>query len=313
MRIEHVADDFRSITVALVPRWYSGRTAAPHGGAALYAMVDPYFVFMVQRALGNDYLVWDKAGSIEVHAPGRGRVWARLELVDEDLRHMRQMTDAGDKHLHLFAAEVRDGDGMAIARVREDGLRAQEEQRDMSHFQRWPWPRVLAHRGAGTLAPENTLAALRVGRAHGFRGVEFDAMAPLDDIPVLMHDPTLERTTGVVGAVTALRAEQLARLDAGTWHSAPYAREPVPSLMQALQYCRAESIWPNVEIKPAPGHEARTGALVACVVADLYAEALRPVGDRVDALDARVPLLSSFTEAAIAAARAAVPACRARF
>jgi hypothetical protein len=117
MRIEHVADDFRSITVALVPRWYGGGTAAPHGGAALYAMVDPYFVFMVQRALGNDFLVWDKAGSIEVHAPGRGRVWARLELHDEDLRHMRQMTDAGDKHLHLFAAEVRDGDGMAIARV----------------------------------------------------------------------------------------------------------------------------------------------------------------------------------------------------
>lgn len=177
----------------------------------------------------------------------------------------------------------------------------------MSHFQRWPWPRVLAHRGAGTLAPENTLAALRVGQAHGFRAVEFDAMAPLDDVPVLMHDPTLERTTGAVGAVTARRAEELARLDAGAWHSTPYAREPVPSLVEALQYCRAKSIWPNVEIKPAPGHEARTGALVACVVADLYAEALRPVGDGADMPDARVPLLSSFAEEAIVAARAAVP------
>ena len=117
MQIEHVADDFRSITVALVPRWYSGGTAVPHDGAALYAMVDPYFVLMARRALGNGYLVWDKAGSIEILAPGRGRVWARLELHDVDLRHMRQMTDTGDKHLHLFGAEVRDGDGMAIAHV----------------------------------------------------------------------------------------------------------------------------------------------------------------------------------------------------
>ena len=69
----------------------------------------------------------------------------------------------------------------------------------MSHFRAWPWPRVLAHRGAGTLAPENTLAALRVGHERGFRAVEFDAMAPLDDVPVLMHDATLDRTTGVRG------------------------------------------------------------------------------------------------------------------
>jgi glycerophosphoryl diester phosphodiesterase len=176
----------------------------------------------------------------------------------------------------------------------------------LSHFQRWPWPRVLAHRGAGTVAPENTLAALRVGRSHGFRGVEFDAMAPLDDIPVLMHDATLARTTGVQGAVTARRADELTQLDAGAWHSAAYAQERVPTLVQALQYCQAELIWPNVEIKPAPGHEARTGALVARVVASIYAGALHPETERAAVIDARVPLLSSFAVEALAAARAAV-------
>ena len=100
----------------------------------------------------------------------------------------------------------------------------------MSHYRRWPWPRVLAHRGAGTLAPENTMAALRVGLAHGFRAVEFDAMAPRDDVPVLMHDPTLGRTTGGAGEVDREAAEELSRLDAGSWHSAAFAREPVPSL-----------------------------------------------------------------------------------
>ena len=175
----------------------------------------------------------------------------------------------------------------------------------MSHFRAWPWPRVLAHRGAGTLAPENTLAALRVGHERGFRAVEFDAMAPLDDVPVLMHDATLDRTTGVAGAVASRRAEELTRLDAGAWHSAAYAREPVPLLAQALEFCRAHSIWVNVEIKPSPGDEVRTGAVVATAVARAYADLLRRGGDAAARLDPRIPLLSSFAEEAIVAARGA--------
>jgi glycerophosphoryl diester phosphodiesterase len=177
----------------------------------------------------------------------------------------------------------------------------------VSHFRPWPWPRVLAHRGAGALAPENTLAALRVGCERGFRAVEFDAMAPLDDVAVLMHDATLERTTGAAGAVTARSAGELARLDAGAWHSAQFAHEPVPTLEQALSFCRSHSIWPNVEIKPAPGHERRTGTIVAHGVARAYADVVRPGGDAGPHLDPRVPLLSSFEEDALVAARAAVP------
>ena len=52
-----------------------------------------------------------------------------------------------------------------------------------------PYPRRVAHRGGGTLAPENTLAGLRCGLEHGFRGVKFDAMLAKDGVPILMHDP----------------------------------------------------------------------------------------------------------------------------
>jgi hypothetical protein len=117
MRIEHVAPDFRSMTAALLPRASRVGGVVPHTGASLYALVDPCFLVIVQHAVGPDYLVWDKAGSIEVLAPGRGRVWARLELQDDDLQRIQQMTVSGDKHLHLFSAEVRDADGMVIARI----------------------------------------------------------------------------------------------------------------------------------------------------------------------------------------------------
>jgi glycerophosphoryl diester phosphodiesterase len=177
----------------------------------------------------------------------------------------------------------------------------------MSHFRTWPWPRVLAHRGAGILAPENTLAALRIGFERGFRAVEFDAMAPRDDVPVLIHDDTLDRTAGTSGEVTARTAEELAQLDVGRWHSPAFAGEPVPRLSEALAYCRARSIWPNVEIKPAPGQEARTGELVARTVAQTYADVMTPGGGDPGRLDPRVPLLSSFSFEAILAARRVAP------
>ena len=59
----------------------------------------------------------------------------------------------------------------------------------------WPYPRWIAHRGAGKLAPENTLAAFRLGAAHGYRMFECDAKLSSDGVPFLMHDATLERTT----------------------------------------------------------------------------------------------------------------------
>ena len=177
----------------------------------------------------------------------------------------------------------------------------------MSDLLPWPWSRVLAHRGGGTLAPENTLAALRVGLERGFHAVEFDAMLPRDDVPVLLHDATLARTTSLRGDVTARSAAELAACDAGGWHSPAYVGEPVPLLSQALDFCRDNSIWPNVEIKPAPGHETRTGTAVARAIAAAYADFLRAGGDRPDSLDPRVPLLSSFAPTALEAAHEAVP------
>lgn len=177
----------------------------------------------------------------------------------------------------------------------------------MSERRPWPYARVLAHRGGGTLAPENTIAAIRVGIEHGFRAIEFDAMLPRNDVPILMHDPTLGRTARGSGAVTDFSAAQLTRLDAGRWHSPRFAGEPVPTLEEALVFCRREGVWCNVEIKPAPGREVETGRVVAEVVARVYADLVRPGGAQQAGVAPAVPLLSSFSTEALEAARAAVP------
>jgi glycerophosphoryl diester phosphodiesterase len=162
----------------------------------------------------------------------------------------------------------------------------------------WPYPRRLAHRGGGSLAPENTLAAIETGHRYGFRAVEFDVMLSADEVPVLIHDDTLERTTNGRGKVCETRAADLLRLDAGSWHSPAFAGEPLPSFEAAARLCRALGMWMNIEIKPSPGFERQTGRIVALAAARLAAE-------RTDGVPA--PLLSSFSPEALAAAREAAP------
>jgi len=159
----------------------------------------------------------------------------------------------------------------------------------------WPYPRAIAHRGAGKLAPENTLAAFRHGASFGYRMFEFDVKLSGDGVSVLLHDATLDRTTSGTGRCDALTLGQIAQLDAGSWHSPAYAGEPVPTLAAIARYLRANNFLANIEIKPVPGAEWRTGAAVALDARTLWAGAEVP------------PLLSSFSEEALAAAREAAP------
>lgn len=165
----------------------------------------------------------------------------------------------------------------------------------------WPYPQVIAHRGGGTLAPENTYAALRCGLAYGFRAVEFDVMLAQDGVAVVMHDPGLGRTVRGHGMVWEHSGAALAAMDAGSWFGAQFGAETVPDFGQFAAYCKDQRIWMNIEIKPAPGYEAATGRVVAELARGLFLPELG-AGQA-----GRLPLLSSFSAAALAAARQAAP------
>jgi glycerophosphoryl diester phosphodiesterase len=160
----------------------------------------------------------------------------------------------------------------------------------------WPYPFWIAHRGAGKRAPENTLAAFREGAAHGFRMFECDVKLSADEVPFLLHDSDLERTSSGVGRAGDHPWSTLSRLDAGAWHGAAHAGEPMPTLEAIARFVLANRCAINIEIKPTPGVEARTGEVVARLAAALWS------GGRPQ------PLLSSFSVPALAAAAAAAPA-----
>jgi glycerophosphoryl diester phosphodiesterase len=159
----------------------------------------------------------------------------------------------------------------------------------------WPYPAHIAHRGGGKLAPENTLAAMRAGKRRGYRMFEFDVKLSRDGVAVLMHDDDVDRTTDGRGPAKDKTYAELAQLDAGSWHSPVYAGEPVPTFAAVARYAIANGIACNVEIKPCPGRDAETGEAVARLARQFWAGVHKR------------PLLSSFSEEALAAAQAAAP------
>ena len=159
----------------------------------------------------------------------------------------------------------------------------------------WPYPLWIAHRGAGKLAPENTLAAFRVGAGHGYRAFECDVKLSADGVPFLLHDDGLQRTTPASGIAGQRPWAELSRLDAGGWHSRAFAGEPLPSLDAIAGYCLHNGFALNIEIKPTTGLEAETGRVVALAAERLWAGQAVP------------PLLSSFNPDALQSARGSSP------
>lgn len=159
----------------------------------------------------------------------------------------------------------------------------------------WPYPKLIAHRGAGKHAPENTLAAMRFGAHHGFLMFEYDVKLSRDGMAILLHDDTLERTSNGHGRAADYSYAELCQLDFGAWHSPEYVGEPIPSLYTIANFSLARGLHSNIEIKPSQGLEAETGAQIARLTQKLWHQAALP------------PLLSSFSVAALQAAALSAP------
>jgi glycerophosphoryl diester phosphodiesterase len=159
----------------------------------------------------------------------------------------------------------------------------------------WPYPRIVAHRGGGTLAPENTLAAIRLGQSFGYRMHELDVKLSRDGVAILLHDEKLERTTNGKGRAADLTYAELRALDAGGWHSEAFRGEPVAGFEEAARLLLSKGTMAHIEIKPTPGFDAVTGKRVGELTQSLWRGAAVP------------PVFSSFSFEALMAAKQAAP------
>lgn len=132
---------------------------------------------------------------------------------------------------------------------------------------------VIAHRGFSGIAPENTLAAIRAAVEAGADRVEVDVLLTRDGVPVLLHDADLDRTTNGSGPAAARTLAEVRALDAGAWFDPRFTGERVPTLSEALQFCRGR-IPLNLEIKS----EAVEAGEAPSGIEALVVEAIRLAG-----------------------------------
>lgn len=117
--VRHIASDWRTIRVAMKLRWYNRNYVNSHFGGNLFAMTDPFFMLMLMRNLGGDYIVWDSAAKIVFLAPGRGRVAACFHLTGERVAEIIAKAATGEKLLERFRVDILDEQGERVASVRK--------------------------------------------------------------------------------------------------------------------------------------------------------------------------------------------------
>lgn len=109
--------DERTVEVEMKLTAFNINLVGVHFGGSLYAMCDPWFMLILMRLLGKDYIVWDKAASIQFKKPGRGRVKARFHIPPERVEEIRRDADLLGKIEPVFNVDVVDDDRQVIAQV----------------------------------------------------------------------------------------------------------------------------------------------------------------------------------------------------
>ena len=117
IRVRHIAEDWSEARVELRHGLVNRNFVGTHYGGSLFSMTDPFYALMLMHRLGDRYLVWDQAASIEFVAPGRGRVSATFTLGEARVAEIRERAAGGDKVLPQFDVEVLDAAGALVARV----------------------------------------------------------------------------------------------------------------------------------------------------------------------------------------------------
>jgi glycerophosphoryl diester phosphodiesterase len=134
-------------------------------------------------------------------------------------------------------------------------------------------PKIIGHRGAAGYAPENTLESIATAADMGIEWVEFDVKLTKDQVPILFHDESLERTTnGGDRPVAEITFEEIRALEAGSWFADSFAGIKIPTLEEALEVVIEHGMGLNLEIKPCPGREKETAEAALDILSQVWDE-----------------------------------------
>ena len=115
--VKNISKDYREIIVKMKRKWYNSNYVKTHFGGSLYAMTDPFYMLMLIKNLGNDYVVWDKSANIDFVKPGIDTVTARFLITDDHLKIILKNTEKGQKYFQEFEVKIEDENNELVALV----------------------------------------------------------------------------------------------------------------------------------------------------------------------------------------------------
>jgi acyl-coenzyme A thioesterase PaaI-like protein len=119
VHIMRIAPDWREVTTRMKLSLCNKNYVGSHFGGGLFSMTDPFYMVMLVNILGSEYLVWDKAASIEFVAPGRSTVYAHFKITEAMIDEIKRATAEGEKFEPAYPVDIVDGEGKIIAKVRK--------------------------------------------------------------------------------------------------------------------------------------------------------------------------------------------------
>jgi glycerophosphoryl diester phosphodiesterase len=119
-------------------------------------------------------------------------------------------------------------------------------------------PKVIAHRGASQIAPENTLIAFEKAHELGATWIELDVMLTQDNVAIVHHDDTFLRILGLNQNVQQTLYHQIKDLDAGSWFDEKFSYARIPTLAQTLTFCAHLGLGINIELKTTHAYAKQT-------------------------------------------------------
>lgn len=120
IKLKKVNDEFTRFEVQMKMRWFNRNIFGTHFGGSLYAMCDPFYVFIVMNYLGTGYIVWDKSAKISFKKPGKGTVKAVFEISKEELQKVKEKTDSTGKKTFFFTATISNEKNEVVATVEKE-------------------------------------------------------------------------------------------------------------------------------------------------------------------------------------------------
>lgn len=137
IRVKHIESDYSEVVVEMNLCWYNRNYVSTHFGGSLYAMADPFYMLMMLNILGKEYIVWDKAASIDFVSPGKGKVRARFTLTNEQIEDVKKHTANGEKYTPEYTVDLVDEKGNLVAKVTK---RLYIKKKKLNSFQSLPKP-----------------------------------------------------------------------------------------------------------------------------------------------------------------------------